>query len=285
MADRAQTRRGNTTKSRARRRKPAATQGRRSSARLGAKEYESAFDQPTRVKAGNGLLYRLGIRPYQAAGLVFLLLLVALTTFLFRSASFYVWDARVIGTHWLEPEYVYQMSGLANTSIFYVNPSEVADALMALPSVKGVNVRCQLPNTVVIYVTERRPLAIWQSDGVQYWVDGDGMLFERFTDMPDPVVIVEQDDITRRPGEQVNTHVLDAVLELHALLPEVSAFGYSRAEGLLFTMANGHQVMAKADCDPVKVVSALAAVEQELTARRLSPGVVDLRFGRRAYWR
>jgi len=288
MAGRTRMRRTTTAKTKARRRKPA-PQGRRSSERLGKsagmKRYDSALDRPKRVKPGAGLLFRLGMKPYQASGSVLLLLLIALLTFFFQSPNFYVWRLSVTGTEWLDPEHVRRMSGLDGLSIFYVNPDQVADVVLNLPSVKRVGVRCQLPSSVAIYVTERVPLAIWQNQGVQYWVDESGMLFERFADMADPVVIVEQDDITRRPGELVDTRVLNKVLELHTLLPEVSAFGYSRADGLLFKMANNRQVWAKVDCDAVKVVSALVAVEDDLAARQLSPGVVDLRFGTRAFWR
>jgi len=287
MAGRTRTRRTGTTKSRTRRRKTV-TQGRRSSARLGKrpemKRYDSALDRPKRVKPGAGLLFRLGLKPYQAVGSVFLLLVILVITLLFQSPDFYVWDATVTGAQWLDPTYVQQMAGLDGLSIFYVNPGEVEEAIMRLPSVRDADVRCQLPGTVVIQVTERIPVAIWQSQDVQYWVDADGKLFERFTDMADPVIIVERDDTERRPGDVIDTRVLNKVLEFRMLLPDVFVYGYSQSDGLLFT-ANNRQIMAKADCDVVKVISALAAVEDELATRHVSPAVVDLRFTDRAFWR
>jgi cell division septal protein FtsQ len=286
MAGRSRTRRSTTSTAstgKARRRKPA-TSGRRSSARLGT-TFETALEQPKRVKAGAGLLWRLGVRPHQALGLTCLVLLVALTTVLFRSPSFYVWDATVTGAQWQDAGQVYQMSGLEGLSIFYVDPAHVADTLVRLPGVKQVSVRCRLPNRVSIHITERTPVAIWQSEGVQYWVDAEGMLFSRYTDLPNPLVIVEQDAVARRPGEVVDARVVETVRELHTLLPEVSAFGYSRNDGLLFATAQGRQVRARVGCDAVKVVSALAAVEQKLANSRASAGLVDLRYETRAFWR
>ena len=283
MASRSRNRRTTTSTGKTRRRKPA-SYGRRSSARLGT-TFETALEPPKRIKAGSGLLLRLGVKPYQAVGLACLVLLVALTTLLFRSPSFYVWDAAVTGAQWVDAEQVYHMSGLEGLSIFYVDPVQVADMLVRMPGVKQVSVRCRLPNDVSIHVTERTPVAIWQSQGVQYWVDEEGMVFTRSADLPDPLIIVEQDDITRRPGETVDERVIDTVRELHTLMPDVMAFGYSRVDGLLFKTANGRQVMTRVGCDAVKVVSALAAVEKELTASRLSPGVVDLRYETRVFWR
>jgi len=283
MTSRARTRRTTKLTRRSRGRK-SATRGRRSTARLG-RRYETVLAQPRQVKAGRGALLRVGLKPHQAVGLAFLLLLTAMICYLFLNSSFYVWDAEVTGLKWLDQEGVYRSARIDGSSIFYVDPLRIRATLEQMPSVESARVVCRLPNHVSIQITERTPAAIWQSQSTQYWVDGSGMLFSRSAELDNPLVIVEQNAVERRPGDQVDGHVVDAVIELHTLLPEVRIFGYSKVEGLQFELPNGRQVLTRVGCDSDKVVSALAALEQEFLARRIQPRVIDLRYETRAFWR
>ena len=283
MTSRARTRRTTKPAGRSRRRKRA-SRGRRSTARLG-RRYETALAQPKQVRAGRGVLLRVGLKPHQAVGLAFFLLLTAMICYLFISSSFYVWDAEITGLKWLDQESIYRSARIDGSSIFYVDPLRTSLALEQMPSVENARVVCRLPNLVSIQVTERTPAAIWQNQNIQYWVDGSGILFARSAELDNPLVIVELNAVERRPGDQVDSHVVDAVKELHALLPEVRIFGYSKVEGLRFELPNGRQVLTRVGCDSNKVVSALSALEQEFLVRHVQPRVIDLRYETRAFWR
>ena len=261
-----------------------AERSRRSSARLGA-AFKTELDRPKDMSTGVSVLLKLGLRPHQSAGAAILLALAAVTILLFRNPGFYVWGISVEGGKWVNADQVYRVAGLDSMSIFYVDPLRVSRSLEQLPGVKSATVHCGLPNLVTIRMVERSPAAIWQSNGVQHWVDAEGTLFPRFADMANPLVIVEQDSIDRQSGDMVDHRVVETVQGLHALLPDVRVFGYSRADGLLFQLSNGRQVMARVGCDPTRVASALVAVEQESQVRHISPGVLDLRYDTRAFWR
>lgn len=214
-----------------------------------------------------------------------LVVVAAAVVYVFVSPDWYVWDLDVSGARWLSYEEVVNVTGIVGTSIFYVEPARVTASLSALASVERVRVTCRLPNRISIYLVEREPAAIWQSQGTQYWVDLAGTLFPRAADLPDPVVIVEQDNVARRPGDRVNADALATALELHGQLPAARIFGYSLTEGLSFDLPSGERVLAPAQADVSRKLASLQAVQEYLKAESIAHKVIDLRYTGRAFWR
>jgi cell division protein FtsQ len=60
--------------------------------------------------------------------------------------------------------------------ILALDPYAARDAIIALPSVRTASVERQLPDTVVIRLAEREPLAIWQEGGRHRVIDGHGVV-------------------------------------------------------------------------------------------------------------
>ncbi len=63
--------------------------------------------------------------------------------------------------------------------IFAFDPAAARAKIEALPWVKSATVERMLPNTVVLRIRERRPLAIWQSEGRFALIDGEGRIIKR----------------------------------------------------------------------------------------------------------
>lgn len=63
--------------------------------------------------------------------------------------------------------------------IFAFDPDAARAKVEALPWVKSAAVERLLPNTVVLRIQERRPLAIWQSEGRFALIDGEGRVIKR----------------------------------------------------------------------------------------------------------
>jgi len=211
--------------------------------------------------------------------------LLAALIYVFASPDWYVWDMDIAGAQWLSHEEVMEVAGVVGTSIFYVEPAKIAEALSALPTVARVRVTCWLPNRVSIYLVERQPAAIWQSQGTQYWVDQGGVLFPRAADLDNPVVIVEQGAAARQPGEKVNAEALATALQIREELPAARIFGYSATEGLSFDVPEGERVLAPVQTDAARKVTALRAVQEYLKAENIEHKVIDLRYSGRAFWR
>jgi len=90
------------------------------------------------------------------------------------------------------------------TPILAVNPSRAKQQLEALPWVRSASIERRLPGTIVVYLAERRPLAVWQHDGKQELIDQDGTVIpvtdlSRFAKLP----TVVGDDQARHSAAQL----------------------------------------------------------------------------------
>lgn len=79
--------------------------------------------------------------------------------------------------------------------ILFVDLDAARERLLALPWVRDVSVQRVLPDTVVVYLVERRPMALWQHEGRFALIDDTGTVIERdnlgrFSDL---IVIVGND--------------------------------------------------------------------------------------------
>jgi cell division protein FtsQ len=75
------------------------------------------------------------------------------------------------------------------TPILGVNPARAKQQLEALPWVRSAAIERRLPRTIVVYLVERHPLAVWQHDGKQELIDQDGTVIpvtdlSRFAKLP-----------------------------------------------------------------------------------------------------
>lgn len=131
------------------------------------------------------------VRSGQAPAL-FATLACAVTLYGFLQAADYQVDTVLVrGTSIGDPNQVALASGALERSIFRIDPDETAAGIARLPWVARARVRLETPDTLVVTLTERVPVAVW-SDGAQtFLVDADGqVLFAG--DAPDlPHVVVD----------------------------------------------------------------------------------------------
>jgi cell division septal protein FtsQ len=258
--------------------------GRRSRARLG-KTYEQVMGAPMSVAAGAGLVQRMGLRVPQTVGVALLVLLAATLALLFSSDAYFVRGADIHGFTWLSPGTIYQIAGIDGVSIFYLDPTTIANKIKGMAAVESASVTCRLPNQVAIQLVERTPLAVWQTGGVQYWVDGQGVLFERGGDLPDPTIIVEQDAVQRSPGERVDRRVVQTAVGLSAHLQGARIYAYSALDGISFDLPDDLRVLMPTDEDSGTMVTALQSLREYIASQGQKPHLIDLRYGNHPYWR
>ncbi len=124
-------------------------------------------------------------------------------------AGFEVRNVEVTGLSAMSrlPVYTAALDG-ASDSMLLVDLDDVRDRLMMLPWVKDASVGRQLPDTLAIQITERKPYAIWQYRGQHRLVDADGAVLPteniaRYARLP---IVV---------GEGANTEAANLVTLLH----------------------------------------------------------------------
>ncbi|MBE6934902.1 MAG: FtsQ-type POTRA domain-containing protein [Ruminococcaceae bacterium] len=124
-----------------------------------------------RREDGNGgeILYR-----------VLLVGMIAAALFFIASTFFEVKRIEVTGTTKYLPEQVAAISGIqTGDRLLFINRFEIWENIRAeLPYVKKMQVRQRFPNTVVLEITERRPAAKLENNGISYLIDEEAVLLE-----------------------------------------------------------------------------------------------------------
>ncbi|MGC8837798.1 MAG: cell division protein FtsQ/DivIB [Anaerolineae bacterium] len=194
------------------------------------------------------------------------------------SDACYISRVEVLGNEFLPAERLVQEAGVPEGyHIFFVNPAAVQARLLALPGVREAEVRCHLPGRITLEVVERKPVLQWRVGAEQFWVDEEGVLFPAEGALPEAVTVVEVDRGARQPGERVEPGLVQGMQELATLLPEVTEFEYSQANGLGFRMADGTRVFLGTEDLPARV-QVLKRLLAELEARGSSASEIHLEY-------
>lgn len=214
------------------------------------------------------------------SGLLFLLL-GGLLGYLFASYNFYVYDAEVVGARHLSPQEVFEASGVSEMSIFYVRPAEVEARLERLPWVKEARTLCFLPNRVRITLQERKVAFVWKRGGKLWGIDEEGVLLP-LNQAPEDVLQVEDlrpQSVEGGPGQEL----IDSVLAVWEVLPEVKQLTYDPNYGLIFNSPEGYPVRLGQGRIGEKV-AIWRALKMELAARKIHPAYVDVRYPSAPYY-
>ncbi|MGC8634982.1 MAG: cell division protein FtsQ/DivIB [Candidatus Limnocylindrales bacterium] len=144
-------------------------------------------------------------------------------------------------------EAVLGMGADAHPNLFSLNTARLRHALLALPAVTGAELRVELPDRLVIRLSERQPILVWAASNQRWLVDVDGVVIGP-ADPGDPTTAelpVFADDRTGRPslapGRSIDATDMAVARRLGALTPAMVG---SRAAGLSFeiTDADGFTV-------------------------------------------
>jgi cell division protein FtsQ len=97
----------------------------------------------------------------------------------FAEGGLRVQRVEIAGAALLPDDHVKQLTGLVEgeTSIFAADPHEIRAKLMAEPYIAEAQVRRVWPDRIEILIVERRPVALWQSEGTVRVVDHAGVPF------------------------------------------------------------------------------------------------------------
>ena len=137
----------------------------------------------------------------------------------YGTGVFAVSTVKVTGTSLLTPEQVREAARVRpGTPLARLDTEAIAERVSVLPPVAAVTVERDWPDTVVIRVSERIPVAVVPVDGGFAVLDGTGVVFHRVTERPRHLPLVE----VAKPGPRDQT-TRDALVVLDALTDELRA--------------------------------------------------------------
>jgi cell division septal protein FtsQ len=221
-------------------------------------------------------------------GPAFLILLAlgGLVFYVSWDARFFVYEAEIVGSQYLEPDTIYAAAEVDEQNIFWIRPEKVAERIAALPGIKSVRVRCSLPALVSIHVQEREPAVMWRTSAQEHdwWLDDEGVVlpYNGDADSPDAIFVVDSSDRQLEEGQRIEpAQIVRWAQQLARALPGARVLFYQSDRGLSFTQdTDGHQwpVFVGDGEDLEHKIQAVQMLDGYLAANDIHPSYVDVRW-------
>jgi cell division protein FtsQ len=145
-------------------------------------------------------------RRWWLMGTVAVAVVAASAWMVFGTSVLSVREVRVTGSHIAGVERVRAAADVADgTPLATVDTAAVADRVREIPSVADVDVSRSWPSTLVIVVTERKPVAVVRSGPTYLVLDAGGVVFDQVATRPAGVLLLDvaspgPDDAATRAG-------------------------------------------------------------------------------------
>lgn len=204
--------------------------------------------------------------------LIVLPVLATVAWVLWASPLLSVRSVQVDGVASLTVDEVRDAAGVrTGTPLLRVDLDAARERVARLPQVSAVEVTRGWPSSVVVTVTERRPLAVVESGGQRYLVDAEGVLFDTITGDP-PAGVVPLDVRDPAPDDRATRAGLAALASLPAdVRARVVAAGARTGEDVTLTLAGGTTVLWGDGADSATKGRVLTALLAQLAKGTLDP--------------
>ncbi len=188
-----------------------------------------------------------------------------------------------IGNKHLTDDELRELSGVrANQSLVAISNTTVSQRLLKSPWIRSVNVRKELPDTLLLVIEEAEPFALLDMNSHLFLVDDKGKLLEELKNGSIPFLPV----ITGNPFRE--SEGFSEAINL-AKLMNSKGFSSEREQIEIFA-GKPHELTVTIDGTVVKMGSGkyeeklerLVALEDELMNRGIPVDYIDLRFENRA---
>jgi hypothetical protein len=212
--------------------------------------------------------------------------LIGLCVYASTDASFFVYQAQILGARHMAADVIYQTADVHEQNIFWIDPHRVAERIVQLAGIKAVRVRCELPARVVIEVEEREPVVMWRATSQEhdFWLDEEGVVLPYHGDVnsPDTVFVIDYGERHLKEGDGIEpAGIVQSVLQLDAAVPGVRVFFYQPGRGLSFAQqAEGTEwtVYVGTSEDLARKIQVMQTLTGYLLANQIRPSYVDVRW-------
>jgi cell division septal protein FtsQ len=238
-------------------------------------------------------------RPRLGRRLPSFLLVALLGTLLylaFNLPQLRVSQAQVLGNQMLSPEEINSTLNIAGQPIFLVIPSKLKTQLrLQYPEFVSVKVDVALPNTVSIYVNERKPVIRWEQGGSYTWVSADGVAFRPRGDVAGLISVtavaapptegnVSPDSLT--PAPFISSEMVQAIKGLAGHVPPGMTILYDPGFGFGWTDPRGWRVYFGTKANDVELkMRVYESMVNSLTQRGIRPALINVTYPTAPYYR
>ncbi|MCK9518758.1 MAG: FtsQ-type POTRA domain-containing protein [Dehalococcoidia bacterium] len=212
--------------------------------------------------------------------------IMASAYWLYQSPLLQVQHIEVEGTDRIGTHVVVQRAGLLGDSMFSADLAAAQEAIWGHPLVASVRVERAWPNTIRIFVEERRSWGAWEQGGVRYTIDRDGVVLGTTAPAEGSPVIRSSEATSLRQGDRVDYQAVQAAAEIYELLPRqlgttVTEVAFLTGKGVQVTTADGQSALFGDSSSIAYKLSVWAAMSQQARTQGINYTTIDLRFGNR----
>jgi hypothetical protein len=194
-----------------------------------------------------------------------------------------------VGAHYVERSSILGIAAVEQQNIFWIEPGKIEERVAQLQGVKAVRVRCRLPASVAIEVTEREPIALWhvKSLGQELWLDEDGTVLPYAGDpqAPGAIFVIDSSGRQLQVGTKIEpADLVQSAQRLADVLPEKKLFYYHPVRGLSFVQNSGEDewpVYVGTSEDLPRKIRVVEVLTAYLAANNIRPTYVDVRTASR----
>ena len=127
---------------------------------------------------------------------------------------------QVVGARHVRVGQAIAQSGLLDTPTFSASAIDARARLRTLPAVRDAKVEVSLPDSARNTLTEREAIGRWvASNGIEWYVDGDGVLFPSADPKAAPQLRVTDERAAHSAGERLDPALVRVALRLAAIAP------------------------------------------------------------------
>jgi hypothetical protein len=221
-----------------------------------------------------------------------ILFLAALATLeLTLGEAYYIYNPVVTGNQRVPANEIVAASQIETLHVLWLEPERTTAALVGnMPELRSAFLWCGLPAECTIQVLEREPAFEWRQGQTRTWVDAEGVAFPARGQSPSiPVLEVAPSVPALLPGHPVDRALLNTLLELVRVLPEVQVFRYTTERGVEFSDPQGNWpvYMGVGHLQAGEMAARVAmwkAVAADLASRQVRPRYLDVRYPQAPYY-
>ncbi len=220
-----------------------------------------------------------------------LLAIIAAGVEMATSVNFYIYNPTVTDAQGkgqrVPAKDIIAASQIETLHVFWLEPEQTASALVArMPELRAAFIWCGLPATCTIQVLERQPAFEWRQGQVRTWVDVEGVAFGARGQVRElPIVDVPAGVPVLLPGQQATHDLVNTMLTLATVLPEVKQYRFTPERGVEFTDPKGNwPVYVGLGSDVAARVTMWRALAASLAARNIRPKFVDVRYANAPFY-
>lgn len=186
-----------------------------------------------------------------------------------------------------------KLAGVSSQSIFLASKKRITGALLdSLPGVEAVMLQKKFPDAISITVKERQPASVFCESQQCFYLDGNGIIFEKLDQLPQGFFIMRQSDEKKATLGQkaVDATTIAMSLKIAKNLQDnfqINITGVLVASPLVITTSEGWKLYFNpAEDIDMQIAKMIALLAQEISpARRKDLQYIFLQYKDRAYYK